>query len=108
MPVDYRVLWSAAAAGDLESIVEYIALDDSSAALRVLDRLQARATALEAMPLRGRVVPELKQQGIVTLRELVESPWRILYRVGDETVWVLAVIDGRRNVEDLLLERLTR
>lgn len=104
----HRVLWSDAAAADLESIVEYIALDSPSAALTVLDQLHSRAKALESMPRRGRVVPELYRQGIGLYRELVESPWRILYRVQGETVYVLAVIDGCRNVEDLLLERVTR
>ena len=59
------------------------------------------------MPERGRIVPELREQGITVYRELVEPPWRILYRIESDRVWVLAVIDGRRNVEDILLKRLT-
>jgi toxin ParE1/3/4 len=101
-----RVMWTEGAIADLESIVGYIAMEDPAAALRVLDLLQARAAALESMARRGRVVPELQRQGIGIYRELVEPPWRILLRAGEETVWILAVIDGRRNVEDLLLERL--
>jgi toxin ParE1/3/4 len=41
-------------------------------------------------------------------RELVVKPYRILYRVSSDTVTVLAVFDGRRDLEDLLLERLLR
>lgn len=102
------MLWSEAAVTDLESIVGYVAAEDTEAAIRILDLLQARAAALESLPLRGRVVPELQYQGIGIYRELVEPPWRILYRAGEATVWVLAVIDGRRDLEDLLLERLMR
>jgi toxin ParE1/3/4 len=39
-------------------------------------------------------------------RELVATPWGIMYRVSGHTVSVLAVVDGRRNAEDVLLERL--
>ena len=45
---------------------------------------------------------------MLTCRELIESPWRILYRIEADTVYVLAVIDARRNVEDLLLDRFVR
>jgi len=58
------------------------------------------------MPNRGRVVPELKFYNIITYRELIVAPWRIIYRIENDTVYVLSIIDGRRNVEDLLLARL--
>jgi toxin ParE1/3/4 len=36
------------------------------------------------------------------------KPYRIIYRVEKRTVSVLAVLDGRREIQDLLLERLIR
>jgi toxin ParE1/3/4 len=41
-------------------------------------------------------------------REIVARPYRILYRVSGDTVTVLAAFDGRRDLEDVLLERLLR
>jgi plasmid stabilization system protein ParE len=58
------------------------------------------------MPLRGRTVPELRDHGVLNYREIIVSPWRIIYRVQDSAVIVLAVIDGRRSLEDVLLYRL--
>jgi len=43
-----------------------------------------------------------------TWRELVVKPYRLVYRIEGDTVTVLAVFDGRRDLEDLLLERLLR
>jgi toxin ParE1/3/4 len=43
-----------------------------------------------------------------TWRELVMRPYRMIYRMEGDTVTVLAVFDGRRDLGDLLLERLTR
>jgi toxin ParE1/3/4 len=43
-----------------------------------------------------------------TWRELVVRPYRLVYRVGSDAVVVLAVFDGRRDLEDVLLDRLVR
>lgn len=104
----YTVEWARVAEEDLVAIVNYIALDSVEAALTILTRLRERVENLFVMPLRGRVVPELKEHGVLTYRELIVKPWRIIYRVSDSKVYVLAVIDSRRNLEDILLERFGR
>jgi hypothetical protein len=37
---------------------------------------------------------------------VVEAPWRILYRTIGDQIEIHAVLDGRRNLRDLLLERI--
>jgi plasmid stabilization system protein ParE len=106
MAASYSVELAAVAARDLQALVEFIAHDNPQAAAKVLNRIEARIAELEHLPARGRVVPELAAFGIQTYRELVASPWRIIYRIADHTVYVLAVVDGRRNLEDILLDRL--
>jgi addiction module RelE/StbE family toxin len=101
-----RVLWAKSARRDLESIVSWLADRSPQAAVSTLDRLEARAKSLEALAERGRIVPELGRLHIQQYRELVVAPYRVIYRVRRSTVLVLAVLDGRRSLEDLLLERL--
>jgi len=108
LPRSYAVEFAAAAEADLQAIVAFIAADDPGAAIRVFDRIETRCALLRQIPERGRVVPELAAFGIHTYRELVVSPWRVVYRIGGKTVSVLAVVDGRRNIEDVLLDRLVR
>jgi toxin ParE1/3/4 len=48
------------------------------------------------------------QQGILQYRELIVPPWRIIYRISGDFVYVLAVFDSRQNIEDVLLDRLVR
>ena len=103
----YRVIWAAAAYDDLLGIIEYIARDSPANAGKVLKTIKNRAATLHLSPQRGRLVPELQEQGIAQYRELVIAPWRLIYRIADASVLVLSVLDGRRNVEDLLLARLT-
>jgi toxin ParE1/3/4 len=100
------VEWATIAARDLAQIVEYIAQDDPGAAARVLDRLEAKASSLETMAGRGRIVPELQRIQIRGYRELLVKPYRLIYRVESARVVVLGVFDGRRNLEDILLDRL--
>lgn len=59
-------------------------------------------------PLRGRLVPEVAQYEIANYRELVIPPYRLVYRVGEATVWVVGLFDSRRDLESILLSRLLR
>ncbi len=105
MSKTYKVSWATVARDDLKQITEYIAIDSPANASRILNKIKNQSSDLYTIPERGRVVPELKEQGIQTYRELIIAPWRIIYRITDTTVFVLSVIDSRRNVEDLLLDR---
>ena len=102
----YKIEWAGVAENDLKEIVEYIAEDNPSNAFEILKKIKQKASSLYTFPERGRIVPELKDQGILLYRELVVPPWRIIYRISEMKVYVLSVLDARRNIEDILLNRL--
>ena len=106
MKKSYEVLWAAVAENDLLGIIVFIAEESPGNALKILTKIKNRAAKLEGSPMQGRVVPELLRQGISFYREIVISPWRVIYKVEGSKVYVLSVIDSRRNVEDILLARL--
>lgn len=103
----YEVIWSDIAGNDLIGIIEYIAVDSPPNALKVLRKTKEKASNLCHSPKRGRIVPELKDHGILQYRELIIPPWRIIYRVSEKAVYVLSVLDSHQNIEDILLKRLT-
>jgi len=103
-----EVHWTRAAQRDLNAIVGYIAEDSVDNALDVLGRLQARAETLSQNAERGCVVPELRAADVYHYRELIERPWRVAYRIEHDEVFVMAVLDGRRDLRSVLLERLVR
>jgi toxin ParE1/3/4 len=107
MKRDYAVTWSETAERDLLAIIDYIADDSPSRAYDVFKEVRKRASSLRSFPERGRVIPELQEQGITQYHELIIGPWRIIYRISKKQVYVLAVLDSRRSVEDILLRRLT-
>lgn len=102
----YKVIWSNIAEKDLKSIIEYIANENLLNAEKIFQTIKEKASSLYLFPNRGLLVPELKDQGILQYRELINSPWRIIYRVSENNVYVLSVLDARRNIEDILLKRL--
>lgn len=104
----YQVLWTHTAQQDLTEIIEYIAQDSVDDALAVLFKLETKAALLITLPNRGRVVPELLHTGISQYRELISAPWRIIYRVENQRVLIMAVLDSRRDLQTVLLNRLAR
>lgn len=108
MSEKYEVLWAATAEDDLANIVDYVVNDSPSNALKILQKIKETASQLYHSPERGRIVPELQDQGILQYRELIVPPWRIMYRTAGKNVFVLSVLDSRRNVEDILLDRLIK
>jgi len=48
----------------------------------------------------------LQEYGIYQFRELIVAPWRLLYRAQEDKIYVLAVLDSRQNIEDILLKRV--
>ena len=92
-----RVVWSAEATRSLRQIVTYIAQDSPMAARKVTAQLLLRSRQLGEPPLLGRRLPEYPGQD---LRELLERPWRIIYRVTPEGIEIVTVRHYRQLLPD--------
>jgi len=104
----YKVRWTSNAKEDLLSIVAYIKEDSPTIAREIYQKIKKKANSNNFLPMRGRVVPELQKEGITMYRELISSPWRIMYKIDNDTVYIMAIFDSRQNVEELLLQKLLR
>lgn len=107
MSKKFEVEWTESAENDLLKIVEYIALDSPRNALKILKKIKKQSQELFHNPERCRIVPELQDQGINQYREIIISPWRVVFRIADSKVFVVLVFDSRRDIEDILLRRLS-
>jgi toxin ParE1/3/4 len=104
-----HVHYTTFAYDDLTKILTWIAVERGLEAARKVDDMLERAiSSLTRMPDRGRMVPELRDRGYPDHREIVARPYRIVYYVVGREVWLVAILDGRRQVEELLLERARR
>jgi plasmid stabilization system protein ParE len=96
------VRWAARARADLAEIHRFIAGDSPQAAERVVQAIVAAGRRLVQFPKSGRVVPESLTRDI---REVVASPYRILYVIRERSVYVLGVIHSKREMASVLKAR---
>ena len=90
-----RVDWTENAISHLIDIYDYIARDSSFYAQRMVDRLTKHSQQLADFPKSGRVVPEY---GEANIREIIERPYRLIYRVHPDRVEIVAVVHGARRL----------
>ncbi len=109
MPDRFRIEWAPIALGDLDEILEYVAARDSvDAAGRVYEKLRDRIERLVTQPQRCRIPPELGKLGVTEYRELVVAPYGVFFRIRGRVVGIVGVLDRRRDIEELLLQRVLR
>lgn len=103
----YRIVLTAGAEQDLESIHDYVAEFDSPAnADRLLDQLVKVADSLSDFPDRGSHPKELIAVGIREYRQAFFKPYRLVYRVIGSDVVIYLIVDGRRDMQSVLARRL--
>jgi len=88
-----RVHWTSNAIRHLDAIYDYITQDSPVYAKRVVDRITRRSQQISDHPQSGRMVPEYKDEYI---REIIESHYRIIYRIKPDQIDVLTIIHGAR------------
>lgn len=106
MPHKYIVVIPKTVKTELDEIISFYYADRPDYALKIFKNFITRINSLNESPARGRIVPELEKNNIIEYREIIESYWRIIYRIEGNQVILYALIDGRRNVEEILIKRL--
>ena len=72
----------------------------------MLERIERAVQGLSEHPQRGSHPRELLDIGIREYAEVYFKPHRISYRVVEDTVYVLIIADGQRDMQTLLLRHL--
>lgn len=89
-----RVIWSPSALEDADLIAQYIARDSVDRAALFVGRLFDAAQRILAFPKTGRMIPELSDP---ERREVFVGPYRLMYRMVNDDVWVVAIVHGARD-----------
>ncbi len=92
-----KILWTENAIDHLANIYEYIAFNSPTYARHMIDRITRRTEQIAEHNLSGRKVPEYDAEDI---RELIEKPYRIIYRIKPDQIDIVAVIHGARLISD--------
>ena len=107
--MNYCIILAIAAKSDLRELFRYVEQHDSAEqADKLVSGIERAITSLETLPQRGHCPPELSRLGNHEYREIHFKPYRIIYVIRDKEVIVNSVLDGRRDIQTLLQQRLLR
>jgi toxin ParE1/3/4 len=103
----FQIFLTDDASGDLEELYDYIASHDAPGkADYVLDQIEKVFSSLCENPGRGVYPKELLAIGLREYREIFFKPYRIVYRIMADNVYIMVIADGRRDMQTLLQRRL--
>ena len=105
----YNVYVISDAEEDLFEIFRHISQSDSpEKAEQVLRKIEEKCSDLSAFPERGHLPPELERIGISEFREIHFKPYQIIDQIIRKDIYILCILDGRRELQELLERRLIR
>ncbi len=107
--MSFTVLFVADAEEDLFEIYRYLRRGAyPHRADKIVSDIEKACNSLSEMPERGHLTPELERIGNYDFREIHVNVYRIIYTVYESMVYIHHILDGRRDVQDILTDRLLR
>ena len=89
-----RCIFTVPARDDLRNIHDFIARDNVEAALRFVQLLEKRCKDIVDMPGMGRRREDLSPG----LRSVIEGKYIILYRLKDQDIYIMRVLQGSQDL----------
>lgn len=96
-----QIVWTEPALIDLDEIAEYITLDKSGAAKKLVREVFTSVKRLKRFPESGKIPPELKG---TEYREINVGPCRIFYRIDSSKIFILYVMRSERELKLFILD----
>ncbi|MDL2123583.1 MAG: type II toxin-antitoxin system RelE/ParE family toxin [Deltaproteobacteria bacterium] len=94
---------------DLYEIYDYVRKSSSPInAQKLFLRLEQTCMSLADNPERGHIPPELERIGVYEYREIHVKVYRIIYQIIDNDVFIHCILDGGRDLQELLEYRILR
>jgi plasmid stabilization system protein ParE len=95
----HSIKWSPRAASHFEGICDYIAKDSKHYAALFAKKVLSIVKSIPQFPKSGRVVPEYNDEN---MREKLYENYRIVYRIKEEVIEIVAICHGSRLLENIL------
>jgi len=100
-----QIIWTQPALSDLNDVANYIALDNFTAAERLVRNVFAGVERLEQFPDSGRIPPELQNS---QYREIIIEPCRIFYRKAQDKVYIVYLMRSERQLRKYIIDDRTQ
>lgn len=104
----YEVMLLENASKDLEAIFSYLLHSTGNIkAIQEIELLEDACDSLSDNPERGSVPHELEKIGAFEYRQIIFKSYRIIYQIVEKNVFIYGIIHGRRDVKEILRQRLS-
>ena len=102
-----KILWTKDAEESFNEILEYL-MEKSGESItqKIYDKIITKIDLLASISFKSKLSQDLKDIGINDVHELTESPWRIFYKTRKDEIIILLILDGRRNIEEILISKV--
>ena len=104
-----KVIILDSAERDLNELRSYIVKNFSQTTwLKTYAKLKESIRNLATFPLLGASLPELESLNLNQYRQIVSGMNRVIYEPRADAVYIYMIVDTRRDLESLLMQRLMR
>jgi toxin ParE1/3/4 len=101
------IIWSKDAGDELLEIISYIKYNTGKiAAERIFKKIDDGVKKASENAAGRRITPMLMNFGINNIHQLNISPWALFYKVENNEMKIISIIDQRRNLEEILYKKV--
>lgn len=103
----HEIIWSKNAGDELIEIISYIKYNTgkmSAEKINIKIMNEVKRTSENAAG--RRIAPLLKNLGINDIHQLNIHPWILFYKVKNNRMEIISIIDSRRNLEEILYKKV--
>jgi toxin ParE1/3/4 len=103
----HEIIWSKDAGDELVEIISYIKYNTGKiTAEKIFSKIMNEVKRVSANPKARRISPLLREFGINHIHQLNINPWIIYYKAEKSKMEIISIIDGRRNLEEILYKKM--
>ena len=107
--MNFEVFITQDAEDDIFAVYNYILENDNeNSANYVFQKSKETCLSLISFPDRGDIPPELERINVYNYKETHFKPYRIIYQIIEKKVYIHCIFDGRRDLQEVLENRLFR
>ena len=101
------IIWSKDAGDEFFEIISFIKYNTGKmTAENIYEKINNEVIKVLKNATGRRISPILKKFGINNIHQFNISPWAIFYKVENNRMEIVSIIDQRRNLEEILYEKI--
>jgi len=101
------IIWSKDAGDESAEIISYIKYNTGKiTAEKIYSKIIKEIKRISENPSAKRISPLLRDFGINYIHQFNINPWIIFYKIENNRMEIISIIDGRRNFEEILYTKM--